>query len=818
MRRNPSLEVRNIFYRKCHVLYAIALALTSVCAFNSRLARAQTFEPPLPSPPAATAETAAASNVSAANSAAPTRIARPAGAPNPGWVDILATDQDLDPPWRHLRGGVRIEMTDMRLSADKIDFNNDTGDAYAQGRVHYENFVTGEILDCDHAEYNVDSQTGTFYNVRGTSPAKIQSRPGLLTTTNPFYFEGEWARREQQKYVIYRGFVTDCTMPRPWWRLTGPKFDIIPGERAIAYRSMFRVRRLPLFFAPMYYKSLVQNPRQSGFLSPTMGHSSLLGFMIGWGYYWAISPSYDLLYEAREYSIRGLAHTAGFRAKPREGTDFTFGLYALNDKGIPEPNGQRLKEGGFYITGQGESDLGDGWTARGNLDYLSSFVFRQNFTMSFTQAIFSESHSTALLTKHWSDQGLTFVADRVQDFDFDGSNPDRSVITRKLPEADYTVREKQIANLPFWFSLDSSAGFLDRSQPQFNTPAGLQTISLVTPVFMPRMDIYPHLDSSLHLGGFTFLPSFSIRETEFSDTESPAGALLGASLLRSAREFSLDILPPSLARIFDGPKWLGPKIKHVIEPRIRYHWVDGIGSDPLNLIRFDDTELMNDTNEVKVSLTNRLYVKRKDNNVDEVLTWEVSQIRYFDPTFGGAVLSGQRNVIWSSSELTPFAFISGPRSYSPVSSILSFRKNVGVFWRTDYDPKRPGFVYSELSADYHFLGIWGVNLGHTTMREDPYNFPIPVLSPSSNQLHGTISMGNQNRRGWNAGFNWFYDVKQGLMNFMMSQVTYNTDCCGFSGEFRHFDFGTRYDNQYLFSITIANVGGVGNLRREERVF
>jgi len=709
-------------------------------------------------------------------------------------------------------------MNDMVLTADSADFNGDTGDAYAQGHVHYVNFTTGEKLDCDRAEYNVDTETGTFYNVRGTSPAKINSSPGVLSTTNPFYFQGEWARRLQQKYVIYRGFVTDCTMPRPWWRLTGPKFDIIPGERAKGYRSVFRVRRLPLFYAPVFYKDLRRNPRQSGFLSPSIGHSTLLGYMIGIGYYWAINPSYDLLYEVRDYSIRGFAHTAGFRGKVRPGTDFDLGLYGLNDRGIPQPNGTRIKEGGFYLTGKGRAELGGGWEARGNLDYLSSFVFRQNFTMTFTEAVFSESHTNGVVTKHWSDYAVNFVGERVQNYDFDPYKPDKSVITRKLPEADFLVRDKQITQtVPLWFSLDSSAGLLDREQPAFSNPLGLNTPALQTPLFMPRLDLYPHLTTALHLAGFSLVPTFSVRETQYGDTQRN-GVGQSAGLLRSAREFTLDLIPPSLARVFNGPKFLGPRVKHVIEPRITYHWVDGIGTEAQNLIRFDSTELMTNTNELRVSLTNRLYVKhKKDDGVDEALSWQLTQIRYFDPTFGGALVPGQRNVILSTMELTGFDFLSGPRSYSPVDSILRFEKGVGVQWRTDYDPMRPGIVMSELTADYRFSKYW-INLGQATVREDPVTMPVPILSPSSNQLRGTFAIGNQNRRGWNAGTTWYYDYKRGILAYSLSQVTWNTDCCGFSGEFRRFDFGTRFENQYLFSFSIANVGSVGNLRRQERVF
>jgi len=48
-------------------------------------------------------------------------------------------------------------------------------------------------------------------------------------------------------------------------------------------------------------------------------------------------------------------------------------------------------------------------------------------------------------------------------------------------------------------------------------------------------------------------------------------------------------------------------VKHVIEPRATYRYVGGIGSDFDRVVRFDETDLLSDTNELEFSLANRLY-------------------------------------------------------------------------------------------------------------------------------------------------------------------------------------------------------------------
>ena len=158
----------------------------------------------------------------------------------------------------------------------------------------------------------------------------------------------------------------------------------------------------------MCSSDLEKQPRRSGFLTPNIGNSSRRGKMVGVGYFWAINRSTDLTYRMQYFSERGLAHQADFRAKLNDKTDLDANIYAVADRG--QNGGQSA--GGYLATVNTKSDLGRGWTARGELNYLSSFAFRQQFTESFHEAIFSETHSAGSLAKHWNTYGLTVVAQR----------------------------------------------------------------------------------------------------------------------------------------------------------------------------------------------------------------------------------------------------------------------------------------------------------------------------------------------------------------------------------------------------------------------
>lgn len=728
------------------------------------------------------------------------KIQRP-GAPGPNEYVVEAEHEETEGDLRHLRGNVHIESQDKKIDADAVDYNDDTGDVEAWGNVRYENFLDGTKLNCDHAKYNVNTETGIFFDVRGTSETKVVARPGLLTTTNPFYFQGQWGERlEGGRYVIHKGFITDCKVPKPWWRLTSTKFDILQNDRAITYHAIFRLKNVPIFYFPVYYKSLKNLPRQSGFLTPNIGHSSIYGEMFGLGYYWAISRSYDLLYRIQYFTLRGPAHTLELRGKVRPGTDFSLNIFAVEDRGVNIGNGVIQKQGGEEFTFDGHSELGDGWTARVHLDELSSFLFRLAFSQSFHDTIFSETHSTGFVMKHWSTYAFDIVAERDEEYENDIS-PDNRIIIKHLPEAEFLSRDRQILGgvLPLWFSFTSSAGFLDRIEPEFETPR-----------FVSRLDVFPELTTALHFDNFNLTASGSVRETDYSNS-FVNGQETDRGFLRSAREIDIDLIPPALEKIFNSPKWLGgEKLKHVIEPRIDYKYVDGI-NDFSDIIRFDDIDLMNDTNQVTYSLTNRLFVKDKNGNVDELLSWEVAQSRYFDPTFGGAVIPGQRNVIQSTEDIDGFDFLYGPRSYSPVVSILRFQHLVGFEWRVDYDPLLGRISNSSFQGNVRFSKYF-FGVGHTEVNENP------VVTEPNNQINILAAVGNQNRKGWNVGVNAFYDLDRHVLDFATTEVTYNTDCCGITAEWRRYNFGVRDDTQYRISLSIANVGAFGNLRKQERIY
>jgi LPS-assembly protein len=333
------------------------------------------------------------------------------------------------------------------------------------------------------------------------------------------------------------------------------------------------------------------------------------------------------------------------------------------------------------------------------------------------------------------------------------------------------------------------------------------------------------------LGRIRFVPSIGIDETFYSESQTPYQTYyhtVGTDLVRSARDFSVAMILPSLEKIYDKKTFLGEKLKHVIEPRVTYNYVAGIGTDFDRFIRFDDTDILANTSELDVSLANRIFAKRGD-TVTEIFSWEIEQKRYFDPTFGGALIPGQANVFASTVDITGYSFLVDPRSTSPVVSTLRLTPipGVSIQWQADYDHRVHGIVNSAFSVDYTWKRYYHISGGNNEVHNNALFSTsstslaptIPILTPNANQFRARIWMGDTNKRGWNAGLDSIYDYRQQKLLWATAQVTYNTDCCGLSVQYRRiYRLGLPDENTYAVSFSVANIGAFGTLRKQDRLF
>lgn len=704
---------------------------------------------------------------------------------------------------RSAEGDVELLYGDIVLTADELLYDESSGEVTASGNVHYRTVDGVEDLRASRMSYNLQSRLGTFYETRGRASSAIQRSTSLLTTDNPFQFEAQVVHKVGGRYTIVNGLLTNCDPSKPWWTLRTSSATIVPGRSATARHGVLRLRGFPLLYVPYFRKSLRELPRQSGFLTPTIGNSSRFGRILGQSYYWAINRSYDATIGGTLYTSRGVASNLSFRGRPTRNSSFDAIFFDVRDRGRALEDGGRLKQSGNSFDMQGQTVFGRGWRGVADLHYLSSLEFRQAFTQTYQEAVLSQIRSIGFVTKSFS--AYSFNASLLRTEHFQSVERQNQIVIRKLPAIEFNGRERRFGprHLPLWFSFDSSLDLISRTQRTFQTRR-----------FVQRGMFFPRVSSRLRFKGFSVTPTLGARAMAYGQRRSQ-GRLEGTNLYRRAGEVSVDVAGPAVERIFRGPRWLGDRLKHVIEPRMRYRYTRGV-EDFDSTIRFDARDLVHNTNEAEVSVTNRLFAKRESTGrVREVASLEVWQRRYFEPEFGGAVVPGRRNVLLSTLDFSSYAFLSEARTYSPVATSLRIHPSSrwNLHWRNDYDPLRGRLVNTSADTTVQVNPRIHVRAGHRAVR-------VPsALSPPSNQILTGLRYGDYNRRGWNLALSNVYDYRQGIFLYSVSQLSYNTACCGFSVELRRLSIGdTRSDNQFRISLAIANVGSFGTLRPAERMF
>jgi len=814
----------------------------------------------------------AANTISAPESAAfPDLPPAPAGQTEEP-VTMRAVQQEKEGSIYHLRGAAEIDYRTYILHADQITYNADTGDSEEEGHVVLAGGPYDEHIVASHSTYNIRTQIGTFYSAIGTVGFKMRYSRYVLTTSNPFAFTGKMVEKHgPNHYLVRYGTVTTCELPRPKWLFSGGRMVVDVDGTAKVYNSDFRLMGLPVFYFPFVEFPAQKEQRHTGLLIPSFGNSSTRGLIAGEAVYWAFNRSTDATLGAEYYSKRGWFQRAELRARPSDSSYVFFTYVGIVDRGIGTPP-NRQDQGGEDAHFLAEQSFGN-FRGVANVDYLSSFVFRIAFTDVYTQAIDSEVRSQIFLSNTINGFHFDALAERYQNFEI--CNPSTQLnatcttitqteLVRILHTPSFFIsgEERQLGNTPLYWSFESAAEGLQRREAAEGTLPGFRTAALVG-----RLDIAPSLVMPVQWRGWSFRPALTLRDTFYTETEA------GGSLNRKSLETAVELRPPTLSRIFDHP-WLGRKWKHVTEPRVKYDYVTGINDNLFhlpyaNIVRFDATDVLSNTNEVEYSLVNRLYAKRLNPNAKdcaaqgmstltiggvpqvgavpweappnpeavcasgprEILSWEIGQKYFFDETFGNALLVGQRNVFTTTADFTGIAFLDSERRFAPLISRLRIETSprTNTEWDLDYDFKA-GRVNSSMALVNYRVGAFTLGGGDAFLHvidtgagTTPINCALRTTASTSacefNQFRLLFGYGQLNKRGLSAATSIGFDADNGSLQHATAQSSYNWDCCGLNLEYRRFALGTvRNENEYRFTFTLANIGAFGNLKRQERLY
>jgi LPS-assembly protein len=749
-----------------------------------------------------------------------------------------------------LTGEVVVHYRDYILRADKVVYDQSTTELEAEGNLQVSGGPNDVLINAERGEMRLNMHTARYYNVHGSQGVHTQGRRAVYTTTTPFFFTGRVVLENGEgRYRIIDGSITNCLLPRPDWQIISRSIKMQDGK-ATTTNALFKFLGVPLFYFPYLRHPVDETGRESGLLVPIVSTgSSVRGYTFGEQAYWAINRSMDMIAGMEYYSKRGWAPNGDFRYKGPGLDHATVRWNALVDRGVWQPISygsstmKLVNQGGVDITILGRKDFGSETRLAGNVDYLSSYVYRLVFNDNFFQAVNSDVRSNVSLTHAHKGYIPSMSLERFQSFAGTASYSsvasinDNQARILHLPSLCFDVLDRPLGSQKVYWGMGSSLAYLDRSEP-----AAIPTGTSFHARNVGRLDLYPHLFVPLSAGGWNVAAEAAVRETAYTLSQVPdlVGVNGGTPFIshdafnRGDFEFSLDLRAPVVERDYALHHW-NRVMRHVIEPELTYRYVGGIGSRAVNVLRVDTTDIATNTDEVGYSLTQRFYLRPTGSkpcsdeqvaapsgcspHAREWASWQIAQKFYIDSTFGGALIPNRRNVFDATLDMTGVAFLTSPRNLAPITSRVRFEAidNLRVQWDLDYDPKTGEFDSDNLFAGYS-RGRTTFGMGHALLNAVDES-GATAFNIKSQLLQPFVTFGKPSGKGFNLAANGGYDYVLNSLQFAGVQAVYNWNCCGLSFGYRRFDLGTiRNETQWLYSFTLANFGSVGDIRRTNMVF
>ena len=670
-----------------------------------------------------------------------------------------------------LEGGVKVEYQDIKVQSDKVTINLKTKDVVAEGHVIIDQGPTR--ITANHAVYNLDSKTGTFFNATGTMDPSM-------------YFSGDRIEKvDEETYALTNGVFTSCDLDNPAWSFHVGSARVRRDDYARMRDISFRTKGVPVFWTPALIWP-TKRERSPGFLIPRLLFSEQFGTRLEVGYYKPFGDSADATayLDLNEKSYFG----AGLNVRYLPTENIKIGELTAHAVNNADTDAIEWK----YEYRHAQENLPGGFRGVVDIQDFSRLDFFRQYDRQPELHTLSNIYSSAYLTRNRPTYSLNILADRRDIVFADARNR-----FEQFPSLQLRMYPQRIASTPLYFQLETSASHLRTS--------GISATGVVAEgADYYRTDVFPTLSMQLRTPQWLAVkPQLSLRQTYYSKsldvaTGQPTNE---ESLSRFYGQGQVEVVGPSFSRIFNRTIGNFTKFKHVIEPRARYVYTTNV-EEQNRIIRFDTVDspflpIVQDT--VEYSLTQRFIGKEagESGNAREVASFSLRQSVALSDPFPSAF--GQP--------------VNGDHRYTPLTATL----RVNPYQSITLDANA---TYGNISHQLDQLSF-SANLVGTGEQSDKYlsvtwfetlkNPQLPGFDGASNFRirTGSALVGDRVR----ADVELNYDAKEQKFLEQRYLAGWTGSCYGIALEYRQYEVvipGLRNNNASLgIAITLKNVGTVG---------
>ena len=213
-------------------------------------------------------------------------------------------DYQIPDETTQLIGEAKVDYTDLNLTAGYIGVNWQTNilDALPIAKSD----TTSRQIIPALTEKGQESLFGNAmkYNLQ-TEHGKITRGK---TKIDDGHFTGSEIRNEDKNIFYMKKIVySTCDLDTPHFHFSSPKMKMIQNDKIIAKPIFLNISQIPILGLPFAILPSSQSGRQSGWIMPSYGTSSLRGnYLDGFGYYWAVNDYFDTRILASFADLQGV--------------------------------------------------------------------------------------------------------------------------------------------------------------------------------------------------------------------------------------------------------------------------------------------------------------------------------------------------------------------------------------------------------------------------------------------------------------------------------------------------------------------------------
>jgi LPS-assembly protein len=570
---------------------------------------------------------------------------------------------------------------------------------------------------------------------------------------------------DETHYRVDRAVFTTCDQDdgHPPWSFHLRKALLEQEGYGRFTSSAVKIQGFPVFYLP-YMIWPIKQDRAPGLLMPSFGYSDRLGTYVGLPIYFPMGRSWDTTFYLDYFSNGYYGIGNDLRWAPVKNGAGELRLYTIYDRENAE----------WQWRVNGEHDQADvlGFRLQAQLEDLSDPEFFQDFDRTFEANTRRDVYSYLFLTRAWGPYSLNLLGDYRKTF---LTNVD--TVFARLPEAELRVRSTRLGRTDFYWNLVSSVSLLnvDRGEDRVGT--------------YWRGDVFPSLNYTLPGPPWlTVTPRVGGRYTYYTAQYSQdKTSYVYEPIDRAYVAAGVDIVGPSVSRVFTKPRWGFSKFKHLIEPRVEYAYLQGTEDTTLIPV-FDEVDSTPLDNRVRLSLANRFFGRSKESVSSREL--------------------GSFELIQEHSFTRPLSY--GPdgdtSGWGPLTAALRFTPvlSAGLDARASYDLLNRSLVSTSLT------GTGRRPYGSVSLTW--YEGFNPISGDRLSSQVRTMVNFRKSNFPLSAGLHVAYDVEKAEIQQQSYQLGWFGSCWSISAEYRDLRIGLYPTRDFRIVIELKGVGSLPEIK------